>query len=231
LENVPTTWPRQGNWGGGDGVCVGGGALVAVDGGVSVGRTGVSVGKGGVLVGQSVSVGTGVAVPVGVSRVRVDVGVWVGSDVRVGTDVAVGSDTLVAVGVSEVETPVAAIVEGACVGWVGPQAAKNRTPVATVTSSICHRQALPALFCRARLRPSPLIGHLPDTDVPPHGDECIPRSQLGNWGPGSHQYTIDRVEIQKGIRFDRRRDLWYAVGEYVYGPNLCNDIERNIGAP
>ena len=184
------------------------------------------------LVGRGVSVGTGVAVPVGASGVWVDVGVWVGSDVRVGTGVAVDSATRVAVGFSAVETSVAAIAVGACVGWVGPQAAKNRTAAVTVTSnSLSHLQALLALFCRARLRSWSLIGHLPDTDVPPHDDGCIPRSHLGNRGPGSSQYTIDCVEIQNGIRFDRSRDPCYAVEDYVCGPNLCNDIEPNIGAP
>jgi hypothetical protein len=200
--------------------------------GVSVGRTGVSVGKGRVLVGRGVSVGTGVAVPVGVSGVWVDVGVKLGRDARVGTGVAVGSETWVAVGFSEAETSVATIAVGACVGWVGPHAARNRTPAPTVTSSnLCHLQALPALFCRARPRTSSLIGHLPDTDVPPHGDGCIPRSQLGNRNSGPSKYTIDRVEIQNGIRFDRSHDLCYAVEDYVCGLNLCNDIEHNIGAP
>jgi hypothetical protein len=173
------------------------GPAVSVGGTVSVGRTGVFVGRG-VLVGRGrVLVGRGVAVSVGASGVRVDVGVWVGGDVRVGTGVEVGSDTWVAVGFSEVETSVAAMIVGAFVGCADPQAANNRTPAATVTSSSpCHLQVLSDPFCRARLRTSSLIGHLPDTDLLPHGDGCIPRSQLGNQGPVRYQYTIDRVEIQ-----------------------------------
>ena len=53
----------------------------------------------------------------------------------------------------------------------------------------------------------------------------------GTGGSVPYQYTIDRVEIQNGIWFDRKHDLCYAVEDYVCGLNLCNDIERNIGAP
>jgi uncharacterized protein YjlB len=116
------------------------GPAVSVGSTVSVGRTGVFVGRG-VLVGRGrVLVGRGVAVSVGASGVRV------------GTGVAVRSGIPVAVGFSEVEASVAAMIVGAFVGCADPQAAKIRTPAATVTrSTICNVQASPALFGRARL--------------------------------------------------------------------------------